>query len=477
MEASMLAFTGMVLSLAAGIFLPLFIDTKHDKGSLIALIPAIVAVMFAGMVIGTSMQRPTMLLGGRIVLDPLSVTLGLVTIFVAALVLLASSEFTRGKDTASSFYSISYMAILGSILVIFTSSISIFVASWILMSVASYVLAAIEKSKISADAALKYAIMGGASTVFLIMWIGTVPYLSGDVLLAGGNSFSVPLVATAAALMLVLAVGFKAGAFPFHAWLPDVYSNINGTIVALLTGIVKVAAVAGAVRMLIYTLVPPGAVETLVALLGILSVATMTYGNIAALSAKNIQRIMAYSSIAHVGYLLLGVTALSFALKTGGFAHGLVLFATAAIAVHLIAYAFSKPGVFLVTSLPGAQSLESLKGLYSSDRVLAFSLTVVVMSLLGMPPLAGFWGKLYLFQSIIPVSTALLVIAIVNSGISSFYYARIVRELYQEPEDGEAVIDVPPAIRVPVIIFAVASILLGLGIMTLLFNQLAIMMP
>lgn len=470
------AFAGLLLSLAAGIFLPLFLRPTSDKRMLAASMPSIIAVLFASMLLGIAVRSPSPLLGGRFVADPISLSLSLTVLFVASLLLIASSEFARGRDTSASYYSIAYMALLGAVILLYTSSISIFVASWVLMSVASYVLAAIEKNKVSADAALKYAIMGGVSTLFLIMWVGSAPYLSGDVLLAGGNRFSAPLMATAAAAMLVLAAGFKAGAFPFHAWLPDVYSNVNGTVVSILTGVVKVAAIAGFVRMFTYTLVPPGAVETLVLFLGILSVATMTYGNLAALTARGIPRIMAYSSIAHVGYILLGVTALAYSLKAGSFSLGLVLFSTAAITIHLIAYAVSKPGVFLLTSLPNVGDLTSLRGLYKSDKLMAFSLTVLVMSLLGMPPLAGFWGKLYLFQSIIPVSTSLLVIAIVNSGISSFYYARIVRELYQEAPNAE-VQSIPTAIRVPVTIMAVLTIVLGLGVMTVLLNNLAIMMP
>ena len=477
MEAVALVFTGMIMSLAAGIFVPLITQPVNDRRMFIAVLPAVVSVLLSAMLLGMVSRFPQTLMGGRFVLDPLALLLGTTVLFVASLVLIASFEVARGRQTAASYFSIAYMALTGSILLVYTSSISLFIASWVLMSVASYVLAAIEKSRIASDAALKYAVMGGVSTLFLIMWVGSAPYLSGDVLIAGGNVFSTPLLATAAAIMLVLAAGFKVGVFPFHAWLPDVYSNVNGTIVSLFTGVVKVAAFAGFIRMVTYTLVPPGALESLVMLIALLSVVTMTYGNLAALTTRNLQRIMAYSSIAHVGYLLLGVAALAYAVRANEYNLGIIMFSTAAITVHLIAYAVSKPGVFLLASANGVGDLRSLRGLYKKDRLMAFSLTVLVMSLLGMPPLAGFWGKLYLFQAVLPVSTVLLVIAIVNSGISSFYYARIVRELYQESEPGEQVPEIPAAIRVPVAILAILTILLGLGGMTIIFNNMAIMMP
>ncbi len=470
-------FYAILLILGLGIFLPLFSINGKRVYRLIYIVPLFVALLLDVVLFVSSIGNPQLLMDGRFVIDSFGLLVLLIIMFVTVLLVLGNSGFIDTLPTGPTFYSLIYIMLLGVVVLVFTGSISMFFAAWVLMSVASYVLAGAEKTKMSSDAALKYAIMGGISTVFIILWIGSTPYLAGDIISANTNPFSGTELLVTSALLLVVAAGFKVGVFPFQWWLPDVYSQVNGNIVSYLTGVIKIGAFAGFVRILIYTLSSGGTTYYFILIISLLSVFTMTFGNIAALITRNIPKMMAYSSIAHVGYLLVGLVGLLGGMESNNLSYVLINFGIASIGIHLIAYALSKPGIFLFLGGSGLDSLEKIKGLYKKDPYLSVSVALLVLSLLGVPPLAGFWGKLYLFQSAIEVAPWLVLIAIINSGISSFYYIRLVREIFSEPEKVEEKELISQDSRTTILMMAVLSLVLGLGLLPILHTGIKILLP
>uniref|UniRef100_A0A7J3ZLV2 NADH:quinone oxidoreductase/Mrp antiporter transmembrane domain-containing protein n=1 Tax=Fervidicoccus fontis TaxID=683846 RepID=A0A7J3ZLV2_9CREN len=477
-------YMAILASLTLGIFIPLVGNRLLDSsaGRLSILAPSLAALALSIAVLARCFDEAVSLWNGRLVVDGFASLLLTVLLFVGASLMAGSLFFAKSLPAPYSYFSITYITVLSAALLVSVSSVSVFFASWILLSVASYVIAGLEKNRAAADAALKYAILGGISTVFLILWIGTASYFGGDVLLGRASSTS----STAALLgiggiLLMIAVGFKVGVFPFHWWLPDVYTQVNGTLVSVLTGVVKIAAFAAFIRILTYSVADIGSPETLIIVVALLSALTMTFGNIAALTTRNIQRILAFSSIAHVGYLLLGVVALLSALSMGQGDRALASYAIAAMTVHLLAYALSKPGTFLFAGSMRTVLLEDVRGAYKRDGLASIAAAILLLSLLGVPPTAGFWGKLYLFQAALPVSPELVLLAIINSGISSFYYIRIVREMFSEPEKAEASASesagAAAEARASLVVFSVLTVVLGLGILSAIVVSMTFYMP
>ncbi len=449
-----------------GVVSPLVISfvSKNKSGKELVYL-FITALLFIELVFGSFMAYkvlttgPVFLWNDRVLFDGFGSFIILFIVLIGFLIYIVSYDFYMSIPGSESFSSIFMLAYLGSILIALSGSISLFFVSWIMTSIASYVLVGIDKRKISSDAALKYAILGGVSSVFLVLWISTGVYFNGDVLWKGINSFLYSPAVVISALFLMVGAGFKMGAVPFHWWLPDVYSRADGRIISFITGVVKLGVVAGFTRMLAYTVLGKEIGLLLIAL-SVVAVFSMTFGNIAALTTDVFSRVMAYSSIAQIGYIFVGVVALAYSLDSGSVFMASV--ASAAIVVHVIGYSLAKPIAFTVSGLLGEDArVNDLKGLWKEKPLLAFSLFISLMSLLGLPPLLGFWGKLYLFKAGLTYSFILVLIAIVNSGISSYYYGRIVREVFT----GEPNVKIKDySVRVDNILFALAILLIMLGL-------------
>jgi len=405
-------------------------------------------------------------LNGVIVLDGFSIIPLLIGAFVLQIIL-ASLSLEGEVHKAAIFAVAGFSTVLGSFLLATTSSISLFIASWLLLSISSYTAVAAAKTKSSSDAALKYALMGVLSTVFIVMWLGTGAYLAGDNIYSANWFGSGKLFLLSAALLLA-GVGFKLGIFPFHWWMPDVYSQAEGRAIALITGVAKIGAVLGFVRMIYYTFyIGPSA--QFIDMVAIVSIFTMTFGNIAALTTRVLPRILAYSSIAQIGYILVGVVGILYGASSGN--AQLIYLASGGIAIQTLGYSLAKSGSFLFSGELGSSVLdESIKGAYRADALSSLSFSIFLLSLLGLPPLVGFWGKLYLFESAVPYSLALVVIAIINSGISSYYYGRLISMLFSQTGTGKGKF----GLRVSYVILSIVLVALGLGLLQLIFPYLSI---
>ena len=308
------------------------------------------------------------------------------------------------------------------------------------LSMAVYVLAGIRQHDArSNEASIKYFLVGAFASALLLYGIALIYLQTGSVGLDGmAAAVSAAADRSAADLavlrlavgLLLLGFAFKIAAVPFHLWAPDVYEGAPATVTAFMATVVKAAAFAGLMRVALVGVAP--VLPDLAVLLWVVAAATMTVGNVVALRQTSFKRMLAYSSIAHTGYLLVGVTA---ATAEAGAA---VLFYLAAYgAMNMAAF-----GVLLVLARVGREydDLQDFAGLGHSRPLLGLALAVAMLSLLGIPPLSGFVGKIYIFSAALAAGyPGLVVVAVVNTLISAAYYIGVIRILYFEESAGHEI--------------------------------------
>ncbi len=328
------------------------------------------------------------------------------------------------------------------------------------MAVCFYILTGyIKPNPRSNEAAVKYFLLGAFSLAMLLYGMSLLYGVTGETELARigalvtGQSGDPRL--TLSIVLLVAGLGFKIAAVPFHLWAPDVYEGAPTPVAAFLSVGSKAAAFALILRLFAEGLAAARADWSVI--FQVLAFLTMTAGNIAALTQSNTKRMLAYSSVAHAGYLLIGVTA--------GTPRGI-----AAVLFYLAAYAAMQLGAFAVVVLLRradvvGDELRDLSGLHARQPLAAFAMLVCLLSLGGMPPTAGFMGKFRLFGAAIDAGhVALAVAGVLNSVLSLYYYMRVVMFMYVRPAVPAAVegVVVPPMLRVAMATAAAATLLLGL---------------
>lgn len=400
--------------------------------------------------------RGTALYGGEAELDLFSLVFILVGFVDSLIALHGMGDVVEEYPDNTGFYSVALLALLGILGIGVSNTIPLLMTSWVLFSVASFALVALPKDDYSVSSAVKYAIMGSASSTLLFLSFGIMLILTGSLHFVEAQPETKNIVSSVA-LFLMAAVGFKIGVFPFHSWLPDTYGEADPAPIAFISSISKIAGILALYRASKIIAAPLGA-DWLV-IVALFAVMTMTYGNITALLQKGIQRLLAYSSMAQAGYLLVGVAALSF---IPGINREWVFYG---LALQLAAYAFAKTGTYLTVKTVRKRgekppTLESLSGLHLKDPVFAASFTILILSLMGMPPLAGFWGKLYLFLSVVEAAPWLTATALINTGIAAAYYARVIKAVYFERGESEA--SLKGSVVRATVICAAATIIVGI---------------
>src|SRR5207302_483882 len=300
-----------------------------------------------------------------------------------------------------------------------------------LMSLSLYVLAGLfTQALASSEASMKYFILGAFASSFLLYGIALMYGATGTTNLdriaaaAAGRSHD-PLFVIGMGLLLV-GFGFKTSSVPFHMWVPDVYQGAPTSVTALIATGSKAAAFGALLRGL--TVAFRGAQPDWTAMLWIVAALTMTVGNVAAIAQSNLKRMLAYSSIAHAGYMLVGLVA-------GGMSGG------GSVLFYLLTYTFATAGAFGVLTLCERARAEAVEvgdyaGLAERHPVLASALALFLLSLIGVPPLAGFMGKFYVFGAAVRAGYPwLTVVAVLNSALAAYYYLRVVVYMYmREPE-------------------------------------------
>ena len=449
--------------------------------------PAVVsALVLAGFVVSGLLLlgqagAHTSIFSGMIAVDPFAVFFKTVIALAGILVVvfsMESGELNSPGRKVGEYYALLCAAALGFMLMAGATNLLMMYIAIELSSLSSYLLTGYTReAPDSSEASLKYLIYGAASSGLMLYGISLMYGLSGSLdlgtinralpaaLSGGGNAASLTLLI--AGVLALAGFGYKISAVPFHYWTPDVYEGAPVTITAYLSVASKAGAFAMMIRFFKVTFIDTGAVSlpagtwaTLqgfhwVDLVVILSVLSMTIGNLVAIWQNNLKRLLAYSSIAHAGYMLAGVVVLS--------NEGL-----AAIMVYFGVYLFMNLGAFycvmLIADKTGSEDIDEYKGIGARSPYLAVALAVFLISLTGLPPTAGFVGKLYIFAALINGGwTWLAIVAALNSVIALYYYVRVFRNMFLRGEEPlSARIMLSGVQKVALLVLLVPTLLLGL---------------
>ena len=404
--------------------------------------------------------QPLALFYGFFILDPFSFFFKIAAMGVVAITLIASMAYQPKSSLTylGEYISLFLFLCFGLILMGSSNNLLMIFLSIEFVSILSYLLVGfLKKSPASKEAALKYLLFGSVSSGVMLFGMSLIYGLTGQIDLhliqtqLAQNQVSQPLLLTALFLMLV-GFGFKISMAPFHMWAPDVYEGAPTPVTGFLTVGPKALGFAILLRVLHTTFLPLHKEWSFV--LAALSMLTMTLGNVIAISQTNIKRLLGYSSIAQAGYILMGL-AVSNQIGTTG------------VLVYLLAYLFTNLGAFLcviaVSNHFGTDEIDSFAGLSEKSPFLAFCMTVFMLSLGGLPPLAGFVGKYFVFASAIQGRFfTLAVVAAVNSAVAAFYYFRVVKQMYLAPAATPEPLSHSLALRVLLILTLAGTLLIGL---------------
>ena len=397
-----------------------------------------------------------------VVVDNYSLFFKIILLITAGLTVLMSIRFLQMEEFEyGEYYILVLFAAVGMMLMASAADLIIIFLGLETFSLSVYVLAGFFRTQPkSSESSLKYFLLGAFSTGFLLYGIALIYGATGTTNLKGIYEFvrkiqllTDPLLLIGMGLLIV-GFGFKVASVPFHMWTPDVYEGAPTSITAFMSVGPKAAGFAAFLRVFLYAL---SSLQTdWVWILWVLAVLTMTLGNVVAIAQKNIKRMLAYSSIAHAGYILVAMVAAS---ELG----------TASVLYYLLAYAFMNLGAFGVVILYGRKGEENINigdysGMASKYPLLAAAMAIFMFSLAGIPPTAGFVGKFYIFSSAIKAGyIGLAIIGVLNSALSVYYYLRVTVMMYmRNPEKEFARLDPSPAIIIALIIAAWGTLQMGI---------------
>ena len=383
----------------------------------------------------------------------------LIVLLLVCIMAISGSESIKRRGE---FFALLMGATVGMIFVAGSTNLIMMFIGIELTSISSYALVAFKKNDPkSAEAAVKYLIIGGISTALSLYGMSLLYGLSGSVIISDVAAFlasgAYSWTYIAAVIMVIAGFGFKVAVVPFHFWAPDVYEGAPTSVTTFLAvGSKKMGFVVFFKIFLVMFIlaVPLGGVPEMQWIFAIIAAVTMTVGNLIAISQDNIKRMLAYSSIAQAGYIMIVLAVgTPYALEGGLF--------------HMITHVFMKGGAFIVVAALAARGLgENIgdyKGLSKRAPLIAFAMLLFLFSLAGIPPLAGFASKFVLFSSAVTDGTWiwLAAIAVINSAISLYYYARIVKAMYVDKGSSSDKVKVPISFAVAIAICAIATIAIG----------------
>src|SRR4051794_11105166 len=424
--------------------------------SILGLLAAIGGAIYA-------YQQPGPAFGNMLVVDGFATFFRVLVIVVGILTVLPSYGFLARQDAETGeFHALLLFSIVGQCLMAAANDLIIIFIGLEISSIASYIMAGyLRDDKRANEAALKYFLLGSFATAFFLYGVAVIYGSTGTINLSGVRSFIMgpdapnPLFIGLAASLMFVGLAFKVSASPFQIWAPDVYQGAPTPVTAFLSAGPKAAAFAVFLRIFMTSFEPIGrGWEPLVWGSALLS---MTVGNFAALRQSNIKRMLAYSSIAHAGYVLVALTARS---EVG----------TAAAMFYLAAYALMNIGAFAaVVDLSGKGerylAIEDFAGLGRKQPLTAAMLTIFLLSLIGVPLTGGFFGKFYIFRAALESRLVwLTVLGLLNSAVAAYYYLRILVVMYMH-EPSEATKDAEPlstGLRLALILPALGTLFLGI---------------
>ncbi|MHB8218613.1 MAG: NADH-quinone oxidoreductase subunit N [Candidatus Sulfotelmatobacter sp.] len=402
-------------------------------------------------------DSPGMAFWNTIQIDGFSVFFHVLVIAIAAVVILTSYEYMAVQgNRAGEYYGLILFGVVGMALMSSAIELVLIFIALEISSISSYVLAGFRRREASsAESSLKYFLLGSFATAFFLYGVALMFGATGstniDQISKALQAGPIPLLAYVAVGFMFVGLGFKVAAAPFHIWTPDVYEGAPAPIVGFMSTAPKAAAFAVLLRI-VFVVNVPGKFW----LIWVSAALSMTLGNVGALVQNNVKRLLAYSSIAHAGYLLVAFAA----------APGL---GTSAAMFYTAAYAAMNLGAFAVVShFANADeryvNLEDYEGLGRSSPLLAATLTIFLLSLIGIPMTGGFFAKFYVFSAAVKANLIwLTIIGVLNSGVGAYYYLRIIVMMYMRESRKEVpVTPAPLALRVAIAFCLVATLYLGL---------------
>ncbi len=416
--------------------------------------------------------------GSLYVLDPLALFFKELFCMILFLVILISINYFVDKSPmGGEFISLVLFAGLGMMMMASAGDFLLLFVSMELISIPLYILAAFnKKSRESAEAGIKYFILGAMASAFFLYGVsilfgnsGSLVFLSNgqenlSPLLSGSQLISLETFSSAFSsffmlglVMIIAGLGFKIAAAPFHMWAPDVYEGAPFPIAAFISVGPKIAGIALILRFFLSGL--PSLMAYWAPLISIIAIMSIVIGNLSALKQDNIKRLLAYSGISQMGYVLLGLIGAS----------GKADQAVTAVLFYCALYAVTNLGAFAVAMLCAehyrSESIKDFKGLHRKSPALAFIMAILLLSLAGVPPLAGFFGKFYLFLSAYNAFdhklAGFVALAILFSVISLFYYLRILNYMFFSDPEGLEPLLIPGTYKLALSVFTLTPLLLG----------------
>ncbi len=443
------------IALAAGVLLLLMLEPfiqKHKQKFINLFVSLAVVGTSLAFFLSQVGQKSTKVFGGSLVIDQFGISVSIIVLLGTLLVILSSHNYiSRIRSNIGEYYIMLLISTLGIICMVFANDMLTFFICFEVMSIAVYILCGIVRMNPYAnEAAMKYLVLGTFSTGLMLMGLALIYGATGEVefSLISQKLFSFPVESSDYYLGLfggsLLLVGFlfKIGAVPFHSWIPDVYEGAPLSITGFMATIIKAGTFAALMRVL-FTMLNAFQEQYLI-ILSVASVLTMVVGNLWAINQKSIKRLLAYSSIAHTGYILLAVIAAGMTISAQ---KSVIAFqdieGTRAVIFYLFAYTLMNIGVFSTMMAAGndttdLETFEDYKGFGYKNKFIGLSMSAFLFSLAGIPTTAGFIGKFFIFKSALTVQMIILsIIGILMSIVSIYYYIKPIIYLYMRDDESE----------------------------------------
>lgn len=459
----------LVIAALTVMIIGLFMETSSKKllgyFSIVALLASIAVIIAKGIY----EVELTGFLAGSLTIDPMSQFFKLTFLLVSLLVVIASIKEFEEHSNQDEYYTLILLGTVGMMLVASAVDIVTMFIGFELASLSTYVLAGFNKNEPkNIEAAIKYFIIGAVSSTILLFGLSYLYGLSGGltnidelaIFFSMNTELLISPMGIMALVMITAGFGFKMALVPFHMWAPDVYQGSPSVISALLAAGSKKMAFVAAFRVLLIAMI---AMKVEIGILfAILAVVTMTLGNVVAVGQKSIKRMLAYSSIAQAGYIAMVFVVVTPEALTGGI-------------LYVMSHAFMKAGAFITvgavcyvllkqnSKAQDVDHIDNFAGLGKRSPFLAFSMLLFLFALAGIPPTAGFVSKFILFLAVLKADYLyLVVIAILNSALSLYYYARVVKYMYVLPPASDEKMSVPTPYVLAIVLAMIGVLAIGI---------------
>lgn len=447
--------------IGVGIVISLLIEMYSRKSETILPWITLFVFVFAGVHSIINISANQILFGGMLEVGGKPAIFNFIFNIGAALLILNSIDYIKKYESNhGEYYILIQSAVLGMMVMAGSKDIFMIFIGLELMSIAFYVLAGINKKKSSSnEAALKYFLLGAFATGFIVYGIALIYGVSStttvDSIIQNFSSFTQNILFFVGLLLFIIGFSFKIAAFPFHMWVPDVYQGSATTVTGLMSTTGKTAAFSVLLIILSASLINYN-IDIFAPYFAVIATLSMLYGSIVAIAQKNLKRMLAYSSISHAGYMAIGLAAANSEAFSG-------------IIFYLAAYTFMNIGAFGIISIIEKQNdantdLTAYAGLASKSPILAAFMSLFMFALAGIPPLAGFFGKYYVFISAIEADlTWLTVVGVFSSVISVYFYLRLVVYMYFKESEKDIDLHIDKYSLLSVVVSGILVIYFGIS--------------